>query len=349
MLLFLICAALTGAMGIWTCLPQTQRIMTNTAFNGSWTSAYETLFDKNLDIYESSTNFWGLLNYTVFKEGRTGVLIGQNGWLFTTEEFQNPPKSQKNLRENTDYILKVHNTLKKKDIELLVALIPAKARVYSGQLGRYSYPLSRKAAYHNLRSSLKGNGVTVTDILWIMERKKDDFDVFLRTDTHWSPAGAKLAAYQIAHETKKAFPALSLPQESFSVSMGKESEYRGDLLRYIPLGSWQRIGPRPDTLKIPEISQEEKSSPSLFADEILPVTLVGTSYSANPLWGFEGFLRESFGTKILNTADEGMGPFEVMEKYLKDDALKTNPPKLVVWEIPERYLNLPYEMEEFTP
>jgi alginate O-acetyltransferase complex protein AlgJ len=102
---------------------------------------------------------------------------------------------------------------------------------------------------------------------------------------------------------------------------------------------------------IKKIILEEKdasqtdASTDLFGDEDIPVTLVGTSYSANSKWGFADFLKENFGTDVLNAADEGMGPFETMKKYLNDGAFKKTPPKLVVWEIPERYLPVKYDLD----
>jgi alginate O-acetyltransferase complex protein AlgJ len=83
---------------------------------------------------------------------------------------------------------------------------------------------------------------------------------------------------------------------------------------------------------------------ALFGDQSFPVALVGTSYSANPQWNFEGFLKEALQTDILNAADEGRGPFETMKDYLEDDSFATNPPDLIVWEIPERYLSVSYEL-----
>jgi alginate O-acetyltransferase complex protein AlgJ len=77
---------------------------------------------------------------------------------------------------------------------------------------------------------------------------------------------------------------------------------------------------------------------ALFGDEKIPVALVGTSYSANPLWNFAGFLEEALQTDVINAAEEGQGPFETMKTYLASAAFRDNPPELVVWEIPERYL-----------
>jgi alginate O-acetyltransferase complex protein AlgJ len=35
------------------------------------------------------------------------------------------------------------------------------------------------------------------------------------------------------------------------------------------------------------------------------------------------------------------GPWVGMEAYLRDDAFKTNRPKLIIWEIPEREMRSP--------
>ena len=68
------------------------------------------------------------------------------------------------------------------------------------------------------------------------------------------------------------------------------------------------------------------------------MALVGTSYSAGEAWDFAGALREALGADVLQAAQEGEGPFEPMSDYLEDDAFLQTPPRLVVWEIPERYL-----------
>ena len=77
---------------------------------------------------------------------------------------------------------------------------------------------------------------------------------------------------------------------------------------------------------------------ALFGDAALPVTLVGTSYSANKLWHFEGHLKTAMQADILNMADEGQGPFATMRAWLDSGNFKSNKPRLVIWEMPERYL-----------
>ena len=81
----------------------------------------------------------------------------------------------------------------------------------------------------------------------------------------------------------------------------------------------------------------------LFADIPEPeVALVGTSYSANPDWNFEGFLKLSLNRDVVNFATEGEGPIVPMLNFLERYLQELPALELVVWEIPERYLGQEY-------
>src|SRR5688572_14783254 len=54
---------------------------------GKWMPKFEHHFTENYPVYDKSRNGWGTADYALFKEGRNGVLIGEEGWLFSTEEF----------------------------------------------------------------------------------------------------------------------------------------------------------------------------------------------------------------------------------------------------------------------
>jgi alginate O-acetyltransferase complex protein AlgJ len=79
----------------------------------------------------------------------------------------------------------------------------------------------------------------------------------------------------------------------------------------------------------------------LFDEVTIPVTLVGTSYSAGRPWNFDGALKEVLGADVLNVAAEGQGPLVPMQRYLDSPRFADAPPALVIWEIPERYVVLP--------
>jgi alginate O-acetyltransferase complex protein AlgJ len=75
----------------------------------------------------------------------------------------------------------------------------------------------------------------------------------------------------------------------------------------------------------------------LFGDAELPsIALVGTSFSRNS--NFVPFLEQKLNRQVGNFALDG-GDFDgAVRAYLRSPAFKQTPPKLLVWEIPERVL-----------
>jgi len=349
-IVFLLFAGFFGLGNLSEAGSKAEPLTSNNALNGRWALGYETAFNKSVDIYQPSVDTWGLFNYLLFEEGRDGVLIGEDGWLFTKEEFDYSPHQAEEVSEKIQYIKEVHDHLAAKNVRMIVALLPAKARLYEENLGRYDFPSYQNGLYEKSQQDLKNQGVAVADIYGAMKASNDMKDLFLKTDTHWTPHGAEVAAQEIAKEIRAEWPDLSLEFDVYKTIPGEPVPHEGDLLRYLPLGPLaDEIGPALDnlipveTVKI-EDDGADSAENALFGDESLSVALVGTSYSANPQWNFDGYLKEALQTDILNAADEGRGPFETMKDYLEDDSFKNNPPELIVWEIPERYLPVSYEL-----
>lgn len=298
---------------------------------GHWPPKFEDALGKALPVATTSRNFWGSAEYAAFHDGRKGVVAGHNGWLFTSEEFSCPSDHENHLTANLAYIRKVKEHVAT-HARLAIVLIPAKARVYAGQAGR-ALPQCRRNLYDEVLDVLARQGIPAARLLPAMTARDD---LFLKTDTHWSPMGARLAA----HETAALVKGLALQKSPYAAKAGAVKEREGDLTRYIPGVPFPR-----DTYSAYDTGLQLATageSQDLFGAAAPPVTLVGTSYSANRDWHFEGFLKEALQADVLNMADEGQGPFTVMDKYLETDAWKDSPPKLIVWEIPERYLLMPH-------
>lgn len=288
--------------------------------NGDHASAFEKRLDDNMAHHNVSRQLWAAFSYVFFKEGRDGVVIGDDGWLFTTEEFDYPKGFQENISKNLSYIDTVFDELSRQDINLLVVGLPSKAETLSSELGAYSVPSYRQGLskrFENLQAP------------HIIIEGSDGF--FLKTDTHWSPKGAENVAKIIAEKHL-------LNQYNFSYTIESKGvkEHEGDLMRYTVSG----FGIKPDQLPVVEGYGQ---SNDLFGDANIPVVLVGTSYSANTKWGFEHYLKKYLQADVLNMADEGLGPFEVMKSYLTSNEYESNKPELVIWEIPVRYLPIKFE------
>ena len=307
--------------------------------------AMVTYEKENLDAKvpwrDASVNLWGGLNARLFGEARDGALIGKNGWLFTSEEYQTAPGDQREIRSKLAYIQQVRDELKKDGAQLVVALIPAKARVYADQtIARV--PAQTASLYQSMRFDLEKAGIRTPDLLTPFEevKSRDDFfkDLFFRTDTHWTPTGAQVAAQAIAPVVTEL--GLDLPGAEYAAQTQMEVSRAGDLTRYVPGDV------RTDQVSPITYERTDEGDGGLFGDEGIAVTLVGTSYSAETqdhVWHFDGALAAALGTEVLNMAREGKGPIVPMREYLVSPERKDNPAQIVVWEIPERFLRIGYK------
>ena len=312
------------------------------ALDGSWARAYERRFEEGLALRGPAVAFWALLRYCLFAEGNRGVLIGKEGWLFTAEEFQEARDLEASLQVDAAAVQEVREELASRGVHLVVALVPAKARVYPEKLGRYTLPAGAADRYRKLQELLGGLGVSAPDLLAPLREARRLGEVFLRNDTHWTPLGAGAAADALAGTVDGLLSEAGSPRARFASSEGPPREYRGDLLNFLPLGRFQKLlGPRPDIVRPRLTVAVEEPAEGLFDQPAIPVVLVGTSYSAGELWNLEGALKTAAEVDVLNVAKEGQGPLAPMRALLAGAALEEVRASVVVWEIPERYFKLP--------
>lgn len=298
---------------------------------GSLQSTYEDTFSVSNPLRQSSINIWGAFKYKVLGQASNGALVGKDDWLFTTEELTRETGYSANLDASIQEIVRVHDALRDRDIRLIPVIIPDKTRVYKENLKQdRGEDLSNR--YGILLSKLNGNKITAVSALNPLERNKPIADVFMRHDTHWSPFGSKTVADSVAqHITLGVLDKVQVKTQHIGSEM-----FEGDLLKYVPTGAFRSyIGPSKRIVERFETTVQNNTA--LFGDATIDVVLVGTSYSAQSNWHFEGFLKQALSVDILNMSQEGKGPFVPMRDYLKSGIFKNTPPKLIIWEIPERY------------
>lgn len=340
-LLFVVFLVLSLSMAVFY-LPQGWSKVENptwkTIMIGKWTPEFEKSLNESLPVFEPSRNLWGKIQYALFEQGRKGVVVGENGWLFTDEEFSCLKAAEKHWAENMAYVKDAAESIKAKGVKLHIVLVPSKARVYSDYLGRNRMTSCRESVYSNTLGTIVKNGIRATGLLEAMSQYKNRDELFLKSDTHWTPEGAHFVAKTLA----KDFDFSSIADRKTYASEQQENiQHEGDLLRYLPGVRNAMIKSDQMSVYVTEVVQSEDDggdSLGLFGDDVPPVTLVGTSYSANPKWHFVEFLKQELELDIFNAADEGLGPFSVMKTYLDGNAWKDSPPSVVIWEIPERYV-----------
>ncbi len=310
--------------------------------NGKAASYTEDWFKEHLIWEPHATGFWGALRYSLFNTGNKGVLIGEEGWLYTREEYELPKTALAELEKKQHYIRTTKDYLAKQGSQLLVVMLPSKARIYPEYLP-HPIPKAKAATYETFINTLKQHNVSLLDASHVLlEAKEAGTITFLKTDTHWTPEGARRVAQAVAGHLSDA------EYDKLSTSMERSVEpalIDGDLLRFIPVGNLKgMITPNGDLISNYKLEQEAAEG-GLFGDVAIPFALVGTSYSAIDDWHFDNFLKAALQADVLNVADEGQGPFVPMQAYLQGikDGKKAEP--YVIWEIPERFITTEYDVD----
>jgi len=319
--------------------------------NGELARNLESHYDDQFPAKDLGTNLWAAINYTLFDEGREGVVVGQDEWLFTDEEIYPASRDGEVVDRNLSRVQRVADYLLAEGVPLVVLVVPAKARIHSDMLGSTKPEPTMMSLYDRFQQSLATAGIPAPELKPLLEQAtRHGESVFLRTDTHWSPNGANLYAKGAAEFIRDRFNGLSWGEQSFVTSIGQPVQHRGDLLNYIPVEpAFTDFGPAPDQLE-PRTTRAQNdgqaNASALFGDDATNTVLVGTSYSANEQWDFPGALRKHLGQDLINVAEEGDGPIVPMIEYLNSSDFRDQPPQLVIWEFPERYLAQPLESEQ---
>lgn len=314
--------------------------------DGNFTAKLDTIYKDRLPYRTASTDLVGAARYLVFGEGRKGVVVGSDGWLFSTEEYRAADDETRRLNEAVRAVAQVRDRLAAMGTALVVLPLPGKADVYREHTDYPTLSDAMALRYDGFRAALAERNVSTVDTRAALLAGKSDQQVFLKGDTHWSPEGAAI----VARATALATRSLISPQP-FALSTGETIAVDGDLTKFIVSAQYARqvsLAPEPVTLLHASAEQPASSDLDIFGGQPIDVALVGTSYSANEKWSFAASLMGALGADIVNFAEEGHGPFRPMHDYLLSDFAKNSPPKLVIWEFPVRYLTDPDALATIT-
>lgn len=300
---------------------------------GEFQSVYEDSFKAANPLKDIAVGAFASVRYGLLNEPSAGAIVGRDGWLFTAEELEVHANFNANIHASAERIAQVRNELSAQGIQLVAAIVPDKADIYSAQLG-LSRPEDVQRRLGKFLGYLDLAGVDRVDAAAVLRHASVDGDVFMRDDTHWSPLGAEVIANAVGRRLGGADISHTKVE---TVALG-ERPFDGDLLSFVPTGPFRSlVGPERRTIERFQTSVE--AGGGLFGDAAIDVALIGTSFSAKPEWHFEGFLKQALNADVLNMSLEGQGPFAPMDAFLASDVLKNTPPKIVIWEIPVRYIS----------
>jgi alginate O-acetyltransferase complex protein AlgJ len=281
------------------------------------------------------------------------VRRGAPGWLFLGDELTVHRQPQRNATQRKVDVLKVQKTLSAKGIKLLVVVVPDKTRIEASQLGMLHRPSRYAQRANQWVTDLNSSGIDALDLTDTLAAfKQKHTAAFLKSDSHWTEQGAQAAAIAVSAEVLRLKITPS-PAQTLVIDKRIDSRRSGDLIRLAGV-DWLPTGLQPEQ----DIAQETSfkaddrknnapgssaqsvastSTDDLFGDTDLPnIVVIGTSYSRTS--NFVAFIEKELNAKVANLARSGGDFSGAMNAYLSSVAFKKTPPKLVIWEIPERVL-----------
>jgi len=302
----------------------------------------------NAPVPNNAAQFERGFSWLVTRDLGPRVREGKDDWLFLNDELVIHQDRVSSANERSRQIVKIEKQLSSRGIGLLVILVPDKSRTvpeYLGTQHRSNILESRVSDFAKTLSKSSIDVINLTDPL--SAAKQNGLAPFLRTDTHWTEQGAQVAAKVVAQriQSLKMNP---LPVQTTQISSQVEEIRLGDLVKLAGI-DWlpKHLQPTPEiaqhsTFSSGQVKSSKKSSNALddlFGDENLPnIAVIGTSFSRTSQ--FISFLEMQLNTKIGNFAIDG-GDFTGSAKaYFNSPSFKDTPPKLVLWEIPERVIEM---------
>lgn len=336
------CAALV-ASGKLQWLPTT--VDRDAVLHGEVTHALAKQLSASL-LAEQAANLERGASWLLLRDSGPRVREGCPGWLFLTDERRIQRNAQANAQRKVQAVIDLKQRLQGQGIDLLVAVVPDKSRIAASQLCGLYRPAQLQSRISDWTQRLQSARVATVDLTEVLQPLGEV--AFLRTDTHWSEAGANAAAVALAQRIKASGFKAS-PLRDFETRVAPAAPRPGDLVRLAGL-DWLPLSlqPTPQSVAETTISEQAKAAQGdtenlddLFGDADLPnIALIGTSFSRNS--GFVGFLQRALGAPIGNFAKDG-GEFSgAANAYFSSPAFTQTPPKLVIWEIPERDLQTDY-------
>ncbi|MDR7030642.1 alginate O-acetyltransferase AlgX-related protein [Rhizobium rosettiformans] len=305
--------------------------------DGEATRDLDSLYKNELPHRAASVGLFGNARYALLGAGRKGVIVGQDGWFFTAEEFKTV--WTKDIDDAANRVASIKRDLETRGIRLVLAPLPAKSDLYAEEVPSFVRSSAMADAYSVFSAALEQRGIAVADTRAAMLTAKPFGEVFLKSDTHWSPAGARAAAEAIQSSLQKN--GVTLPSQELTAQWQTPVSLWGDLTKFVTSPDYApTVGLSEESVPIYRTAvNADASGADIFGDDAsVPVMLVGTSYSANENWSFADFLRQSLRADVVNVAKEGLGPGVPMMDLLAGSALDETAPTVVVWEFPVRYL-----------
>lgn len=262
----------------------------------------------------------------------TLVEIGTQGWLFPLWDRVarvDLALLRTGLRTLTDAI----GLLRAARIQVAICLIPSKKRMMSQFLPAGSAVAPQAAQRYTLTmAEAQRAGALVPDLdaaFRAQMQRTPAHNLFFKTDTHWTPIGAEVAAVEMARQMRQAlqFPPSPVPGTPLG-DLRPMVLAAGDLTSYLPPALRANYGPEQSLIR--QILAAEGAA-ALLEEDNFDTVIVGTS-NVQPRFGFQPVLSNQLVRPVgLSWRPNNVGTYFALLEYLRSDAFKRQRPRALVW------------------
>lgn len=325
-------------------------------FHQTPTSANLRAYEENLEaastVARALRPLFQFAQFTWLCDGGEKVLVGRDGWLFYKPGFDDMVARGKPVAATNDPVAAIvafRDALAARGIQLLVVPAPNKesiypdrvsARVLEGQV--LISPPTRE-----LFTRLRAARVECVDLFAVFAAARTNVaatnatPLYLKQDSHWSPAGVALAAQAVAQRLRHlgwAKPAtLTYRERAAPVAR------LGDVLRMLQYKLIERAWV-PESVPCVQIVRDDDSQP--YRDQPdSEILVLGDSFlriyeqDEPGAAGFIAHLAKELNQPLTSLVNDGGASTLVRQELHRRAALLQNK-RVVVWEFVERDLRL---------
>ncbi len=309
--------------------------------SGESTRRFTKLLNQHFVLGKTFNQIESGIQWNLTGDLGPGARAGCGDWLFLADELETYPDRAKSAGFRASVVQLVNQNLKKRGIKLLVVVVPDKTRIEHAHLCGLNRSRLFAGRIVSWLDAVKS--VATLDLTSTLESVQGDR--YYHTDTHWNEAGANAAAEAVANRLSE-LKWLSIKPGSIVVLNQVRSARPGDLVHLAGLdGLPGLLRPKVEMAEVSRIAPVRVASDDLFGDAGLPtIALMGTSYSRNS--NFVPFLEHHLGEPVANVARDGGDFSGAATAFFASNTFRTDPPRIIVWEIPERVIESPVKETE---
>jgi hypothetical protein len=321
------------------------------------TSTHLRTYERNLEdasvIARSLRPWFQFVQFAWLRDGGDKLFVGRNGWLFykpgCDDLLARHDQAVSATNDPVTAILAWRDALAARGVRLLVVAAPNKESIYPDQLTRRAAPerIVMSPSTRNLLARLTAAHVECVDLFTVFARARTNTaqtgaqPLYLAQDSHWSPAGVKLAAHTVARrliELGWAKPGIVEYREQ-PVSIPRH----GDLLRMLQSPHLERRV-RPETVPCIQVLRSDSAEP--YQDDAdSRMLILGDSFlriyqrDEPGAAGFIAHLAKELKQPLTSLVSDGGASTLVRQELYRRPVLLKNK-QVVVWEFVERDIRL---------